>query len=122
MTNVMLKRPIAAAVVAVALSVFAFPAASQDRQADPATGTNRTLPAKPTGGGPTSGDPAPAPPAEQSVILPSASGHTNSAAPTMHRNCDAAPAAVEGAPTNATDPCRKPVEPGDKRNVPEMSK
>ena len=115
-------RPGLAAALILAVLASAPALAQSGSSQDPAAGTSKTEPAKPTGGGPTSGEAAPQPPAEQTVILPSASGHTNSAAPTMHRNCDPAPSKIQGAPDNSTDPCRKPAEPGDTQTMPPMSK
>lgn len=118
-----LAQNVALAILSLAMiAVFATAAIAQNTSSDPAAGTGQTKPDAPTGGGPTGGQPAPAPPAEQTVILPSASGHSNSAAPTMNRNCDAVPATTQGSPANADDPCRKPADAKDRQQVPQMSK
>ncbi len=72
-------------------------------------------PAAPTGAGPVGSNAAPVPPPDQSVILPSASGYVNSAAPTMNRTCEDANTNRPGTATvdNAATPCLRPLSPGD---------
>jgi len=80
-------------------------------------------PAKPTGGGPTEVQPAPQPPPEASVVLPDASGQINSAAPTMHQNCETAQPGRPGnaSPDGKDDPCLRDPTRGDLSTAPQPS-
>ncbi len=97
-------------------------AAAQTAPAAP-TPPGATQPAAPTGGGPTGAQAAPTPPTDQRVILPSASGYVNSAAPTMQRNCEAASPDRPGTatPDGTSDNCMPPVTPADEVQGPQQS-
>ena len=86
----------------------------------PQSGAGGNAPAVPTGGGPSGKSPAPQPPSEQNVILPSASGHINSAAPTMDRSCETASPdrAGTGVTDGKSDPCLKDASEADKLRAP----